>query len=106
VAAYPTLTTTINSRVESLDGQIADRATNGALKVRSLYTADKLVFLLEHEISTASKATLDAFWAANKLLDITYTSPFDGASYTVRMRKPVYRRTPVHWFADVRLEEV
>ena len=44
MAAYPDLPTTTNSRVESLDGQIADRATNGALKVRSLYTADKLVF--------------------------------------------------------------
>lgn len=107
MAAYPTLPTSVDSEVTVADGLVADRATNGALKVRSLYTSDKKTFRLIHEISTSQKSTLDTFYGTNKLLNVDYTSPFDGVTYTVRFRRaPQYKATAVHWFATVELEEV
>jgi len=84
MAAYPTLMTLRSSSTDRDSGIQSARATNGALRVRSLYTADKANFNLVHWCSLAEKEALDTFYAANRLLDVEYTDPADSEVYTVR----------------------
>lgn len=107
MAAYPTL---MHLRAGSVDrdaGFQHGRATNGTLRVRCLYPEDKADFLLVHFLSLADKEALDDFYAANKLLDVTYTDPADGRTYTTRF---VSAPQPVDmtpwWEVRVRLREV
>lgn len=76
---------TLRSSATDRDSGIQSaRATNGALRVRSLYTADKANFSLVHWCTTAEKNALDEFYAANRLLNVDYTDPADSVTYTVR----------------------
>src|SRR5574337_1858189 len=78
------------------DGQEPVRATNGALKVRRLYSAPKSDFQIDHMLTAAENATLDTFYSTNRDLDVSYTSPEDGAVYTVRFAAPPqYVRMPM-----------
>lgn len=89
------------------DGQEIVRASNGALKVRRLYSATKSDFAIDHMLSAAEKTTLDSFYTTNRDLDVSYTSPEDGATYTVRFAAPPqYLRFPSWYQARVRLMEV
>lgn len=89
------------------DGQEPVRASNGTLKVRRLYSATKSDFAIDHMLTLPEKATLDAFYVANRDLDVSYTSPEDGAAYTVRFAAPPqYVRFPSWVQARVRLMEV
>lgn len=107
MAAYPTLGTHESSRITVASGHEPARATNGSLKVRRLYSTEKTSFTLIHQVTEDQKTTLDAFYAANKDLDVTYTWPGTGASYTVRfVDAPQYAWQPWGHRAQVRLEEV
>ena len=108
MAAYPTLNHQRSGPGPATsDGHEVQRATNGALKVRRLYSASKSDFVIDHWLTDAQKTTLDTFYVTNKDLDVTYTSPEDGATYTVRfVAKPQYIRMPGWWQARVRLSEV
>jgi hypothetical protein len=108
MAAYPTLSTQRSGPGPARsDGQEAVRATNGGLKVRRLYSATKSDFVLDHWLTSAEKTTLDTFYSTNRDLDVTYTSPEDGAAYTVRfVAPPQYIRMPGWYQARVRLMEV
>lgn len=107
MAAYPDLMTLRASSTERDAGLQTARATNGALRVRNLYPADKANFNIVHWLTQAEKDSLDTFYAANKLLDVEYTDPSDSEVYTVRFAaapQPV-DMTP-YWEVRVSLREV
>lgn len=105
--AYPSLTITQDSTAERDAGIQAQRATNGALKRRRLYSADKTEFSVVHLLSSAEMAALESFYQANRLTTFTFLWPLDGQTYTVGfMAAPKYSRAPNGFRADVRLGEV
>lgn len=107
MAAYPTLMTLRTSNTERDSGLQTGRATNGTLRVRSLYPSDKADFTIVHWLNLTEKNALDAFYTANRLLDVTYTDPGDGASYTVRFAAaPLPVDMTPWWEVRVRLRQV
>lgn len=95
------------SRAERRGGLDPVRASNGVLKVRRLYSADKTDFTLVHWLSDSQRATLEACWQANRTGNVTLTWPEDGAAYLCRFAdSPLYERRPGWWVATVRLLEV
>lgn len=107
MASYPAFFTLADSTATASDGLDPQRATNGVLKLRRLWSADKIAFEVGHVLSAGEKATLDAFYAANKNLDVTYTWPRPATAYTVRfVAPPRYIPRNAHFEARVRLLEV
>jgi hypothetical protein len=108
MAAYPSYRCTADSTAEPEAGIDAERATNGLLRVRALYPADKTTFEVRHILTNAERDALWAFYLANKLLDVTFRWQGDGQTYTVRFgAAPRFRRRwPLHHEATVRLLEV
>lgn len=95
------------SKAERLGGFEPRRASNGVLKVRRLFSAEKINFSIEHWLTTAQKDSLEAIYQANKTLNVSLTWPEDGLVYTVRFAAaPQYRREPGYWVANVLLMEV
>jgi hypothetical protein len=96
------------SRMERLSGIDPVRASNGVLKVRRLYGAEKAQFTLVHWLTNAQRATLDACFESFKTGTVTLTWPADGIAYTCRFADaPQYEwRTADLWVATVRLHEV
>lgn len=108
MAAYPDLPTDYGSDPVPLAQAKIDRAEDGTGRARSL-GADKVRFKLSHpRLSSADKSTLDAFYSANRLLDVAYTCKTDAAIYTcVFAGAPKYERHPgSFWTATVELEQV
>ena len=107
MAAYPSFFTLADSTATAADGLEPERATNGALKLRRLWSADKVSFEIGHVLNAAQRATLDAFYAANKDLDVVYTWPKPQTAYTVRfVAPPRYIPRGEYFEARVRLQEV
>lgn len=107
MAAYPSYPVTADSTAQAEAGLDAERATNGLLRVRALYPADKTSFDVRHILTQAQRDALAAFYTANKLLDVTFRWPGDGQTYTVRFgAAPQFRRRWLHYEATVRLLEV
>lgn len=106
--AYPVLPIMRPDSAAAREGGLAPtRATNGALKVRRLYSAEKTSFNLVHWISPAEKAALEAHYQANKDLSFSFAWPSDGATYTVRYgAAPQYTDRPGWFIAAVTLLEV
>ena len=95
------------SSAEGRGGIDPARATNGVLKVRRLYSADKTDFTLVHWLSDSQKAQLDTCWSNFRNANVTLTWPEDGVSYVCRFaEKPQYVKRPGFWVATVRLLEV
>lgn len=106
MANYPTLTTLRNSGQARDAGIDSARATNGALRVRVLYPAEKIDFDLVHWCTTAERDALEVFYQANKYLNLTYVDPADGSSHTVRFSAaPQYVSLTPWWEVRVRLRE-
>lgn len=83
MAAYPNIAQDLDSTETVLDDVQVDRATNGAPRVRALYTALKREFSVVHRWATgAEKASVEAFYAANRLVSFTFVWKGDGATYT------------------------
>jgi hypothetical protein len=102
--AYPVLDESECSRAAGIE---PTRATNGLLKVRRLYSADKTDFTVVHALSRADRDTLMTFYAANVTTEFTFYWPGDGATYTVRFADaPQISRRSNHYRATVRLLEV
>lgn len=106
--SYPQLPIVRSSMTRRLSGIAPARARNGLLKVRRLYTADKIIFDVVHQLSDAQKAQLEAAYQANRLANLTLAWPADGVSYTVR-----FGSAPLHmllvpgcWESSVQLLEV
>lgn len=105
--AYPSFFTLANSVTVSENGAEPTRATNGSLRIRRMWSADKKSFDIGHVLSDAQRATLDAFYAANKDANNTYRWALDGVSYTVRFAAPPqYTPRTGYCEARVRLLEV
>lgn len=108
MAAYPTLPWMQGGTTRSLSSGIeAVRASNGALKVRRLYAANKLELQLEHWLTESQKTALEAFYATEVLNNVDVTAPDDGATYSMRFADtPQYEWRVGYWVARVRLVEV
>jgi hypothetical protein len=107
MANYPGFFTLADSTALPESGIEPERATNGALKHRRLWPGDKVSFEIGHVLNAADLATLVAFYATNKDLDVTYRWPGDGQTYTVRFAAPPrYTRRTTRWEVRVRLAEV
>jgi hypothetical protein len=106
MAAYPSLPLTTNSEPRRLDGYEPVRATNGLLKMRKMFNADKFEFDLEHELTASQKTSLESHYAGDKTNSFSFTWP-GGSTYTVKyMMSPQYRDMPGGWFvARVKLGE-
>lgn len=105
--AYPTFTITQDSTAETNGGLEPQRASNGMLRLRRLYSQDKTEFNVVHELTAAERDTLRQFWIDYRTAAFTFTWPLDGQTYTVCfLAAPQYSRTPTGYRADVRLGEV
>lgn len=106
--SYPTTLPIMRASSTQRDGGFdATRATNGVLKVRRLYSAEKVTFTLVHWLSDAQKATLEAAYQTFKTSNLTLTWPEDGANYTVRFgAAPLHVKQAGYWVSTVRLLEV
>ena len=81
--AYPVLPTSYNHKQQLDIGRELERATNGALRGRQLFTAVKSVFSITHPMLDATDlATFKAHYASNLALSFTYVNVVDGVSYT------------------------
>lgn len=98
---YPAYKQSDDSAEQRLSGREVDRATNGAPKVRSFFTAEKKQFKVEHPyVTTAEKVAFEAFYTANALVTFSFVWKGDGATYTCLFDAdaPVYRPlTPGYW---------
>lgn len=93
--AYPNLPQATASKEARLTGRQLDRATNGAPKVRSFYTAAKKEFAIVHPyISAAEKLALEAFIDANALTSFDFTWHGDNATYTCLLADKPPEYTP------------
>lgn len=106
---YPSLLKLRTSTTDRASGHEPQRATNGTLKVRRMNTTEKTEFRVEHLLNAAQMATLEAFYQANKDLNVELIGTEDGLTYITRfVAPPQYRRQGggAHWVASVRLSEV
>lgn len=108
MASFPTLSIapSLASAETTADDLQVDRATNGTPRVRALYSAPKKSFSVVFDgASAADKATLAAFYLANRLLAITFVWAADAQSYTCYFAAPVqYKRLPgARWQITVSL---
>ena len=106
MATYPTLPTRDESEAEPIESRLLVRATNGALKVRSLHPSEKHRFALVHDLSDAQRTTLESHYSGDKTSSFAFSHK--GTSYTVvYAARPSYRRYASGYsVATVRLEEV
>lgn len=104
---YPTALPIMRSSTTLRDGGFdAVRATNGLLKVRRLYSAEKMTFRLIHWLSDAQKVTLETTYQSFKTSNLTLAWPEDGASYTVRFgAAPLHVKQAGYWESTVLLLE-
>lgn len=107
MSTYPRFFTLNDSSAVAASGVEPLRATNGALKTRRMWPADKTTFEIGHLLTVAERATLDAFYAAEKDADVSYVSPWDGATYTVRfVAPPRYVKRLTRWEVRVSMQQV
>lgn len=104
---YPTLLILEESEPAVDGGVLADRATNGMLKVRRLFDEDKTDFVVVHMLTRAERDTLMAFYAANKTAQFSFYWPGDGATYTCVFKAPPQpSRRGMYYRVTVRLGQV
>lgn len=111
MAAYPTFAynPSQSSTEEMLDDVQIDRASNGAAKGRAFYTTPKMKFTVVHEgLSAAEKATLMAFYAANRALEVDFLWVADSVTYTVIFSAPPKPAitSGLHWSVTTFMEQV
>lgn len=76
-------------------GIVPTRATNGVLKVRRSYSADKRSFVAIHWLNDTDKAALESHYASHRTVSFSMTWPHDGGTYTV-----VYAGAPQYELRD------
>ena len=83
------------------------RASNGTLKVRRLYSADKRDWLITHWLTSAERTTFDTFYTTNRNLTVDLTPPDTGGTYSARFAAaPQYEQRDGFWIVAARLVEV
>lgn len=81
--AYPVLRTSYGATRTPTTGRQTERASNGSVRGRVLYTATKSVFKISHDsLKAADYAAFKAFYSANLAASFAYVYPADGLSYT------------------------
>jgi hypothetical protein len=110
MAVYPSFSQMTSSKEVQLLGREVDRATNGAPRARSFFSAPKKVFNIVHgALSSAEKATLESFFAANSLIPFSFVWAGDGNTYSVIFGNEDLQFTPafnVKWAVNVQLLQV
>lgn len=107
MATYPSHFHLADSAASVQSGVEPTRASNGTLKMRRLWPDDKHSFDVGHVLTLDQQEAYQAFYAANKNLDVAYTWPGDGQARTVRFSAPPqYKRFTRHFEVRVRLDEV
>lgn len=81
-AAYPTYTLISSSSADVDAGIVTARATNGALRARRMYAAEKLTLSLTHWLTPAEKAALLSHYTTNRDDSFAFTWPDDGVTRT------------------------
>lgn len=77
--AYPDFRWLRGSKLEWLDGTKIDRAENGSVKARSLWPAARIDKVeIRHLLTDSQRATLDAFYSANRLVKVQLVSRLTG----------------------------
>lgn len=107
MATYPTLPTRSGSDPKPATKIDIDRAEDGTARARS-YGTDKVEIPLNHPMLTAAqKATLAAFYTANRLIEFDYVSLGDGTTYSCLFDGPItwQRDTSGRYTATVKLVE-
>lgn len=88
MAAYPSFGQMMASSENREDRVLLDRASNGALYGRALWTSAKRRFQVEHELSDADAATLRSFYATNRALAVDFTWAGDSTVYSCLFAEP------------------
>lgn len=90
--AYPSLGQTMGSEPEIVDDVRIERATNGTLRGRALWPAQKRRFRIEHNgVAPAERDAVLSFYATHRATTFEFTWAGDGQVYVV-----VFARTPQH----------
>lgn len=108
MTTYPPFNPTLSSSEGWDDNIVRDRATNGSLRARALWTAAKRAFRLEHVLGAVEAQAMRDFYAARRALTVDFTWPGDGQTYTCMFAAPPEYR-PIggsYWTVSVELEEV
>lgn len=107
MAAYPSYHWQRNGTKTDIEAGINPvRASNGTLKVRRLYSADKRAWQITHWLTGAERTALESFYGTNRMLNVDLTPPDTGGTYTVRFAAaPQYEERDGFWVATVRLVE-
>lgn len=104
---YPTLPQLSDSTQDRQDGLDVERASNGLLKSRRLWSTEESTFLVRHILTSAERTTLEAHYSANKNNSDTFVWRMTGETFTVRYAAaPQYKRVGRHFEATVKLMEV
>lgn len=74
------------SRKLPRSGLMPVRASNGALKTRSMYPIDKHDFEIVHWLSASELETLREFYNENRTDNVTFIWPADGYNYLYTCR--------------------
>ena len=88
MASYPAYGQTMQSRESREDGTQWERASNGALRGRALWPADKLALRIEHVCDRADADALLAFYRANRLAYVDVVWQGDGQTYVMHFVSP------------------
>lgn len=88
MASYPAYGQTIQSRETREDGTQWERASNGALRGRAMWPADKLALRIEHVCDRADADALLAFYRANRLSMVDVVWQGDGQTYAMHFTRP------------------
>jgi len=89
MATFPTFSQHVTTASKLLDDVRIDRAANGTARARVFYAAAKYEFdVVQAALTPAQRATLEAFYAANRLLTVDFVSDFTGATHTCFMEGP------------------
>lgn len=83
MAQYPEFSISVKSSVEVLDGRQVVRATNGALRSRSMWDTDKLKLTIVHVgLSEEDWATIIGHYRDHKISD--FQVAYSGSMYFVQ----------------------
>lgn len=107
MATYPALPTEYRSDPQPITRLAIDRAEDGTARGRAYHAADKVKIKVIHPLLTAAdKATLDAFYATNRLIQFDYEA-IDGVTRSMLFAAPIqYERHPgSRWTASVDMEQ-
>ena len=88
MAAYPSYGQTTQSRESREDGTQWERASNGALRGRAMWPADKLSLRVDHVVDRSDADALVAFYRTNRLAAVDVVWEGDGQTYAMFFSRP------------------